>query len=172
MKQIDPNPDDKILRALRATGEYGFCDIPGKRLRDKISDAASQLRARAMPGQPALVVIYNNVDVLRGFTGPSHVMSAMYGLHQVVVNTTRGRGARVLSAESRLGGGRRLTSNHNTILSAVAVLFEESEGPYLNVYHNRFASRPIQPEVLRRPKIFQWCLHDAGAGNFPQWVEL
>jgi hypothetical protein len=173
VKQIDPNRDDRKLRLqLQDTGEYGFCDLPGKRLRDKISDAASQLRACAMPDQPALVVIYNNVDGLRDFTGPLQVMSAMYGLPQVVVTTTRGRGARVLWAESRLGGGRRLTPEHNTTLSAVATLFDGPEGPWLVVYHNRFASRPIPPEVMRRPRISQRCFHDSGAGNFPQWVEL
>jgi hypothetical protein len=173
VKQIDPNPDDKaLLRQLQETGVYEFQDVPGKRLRGKISEASSQLKARVRTGQPALLIIYNNVDVLRGFTDPLQMMSAMYGLHEVVLTRSHSPAARLLSVSHRLGGSRRLTPEHNTTLGAVAVLFEGPEGPYLVVYHNRFASNPILPEVLRRPSIFQRGIREGGPGEFPEWVEV
>jgi len=173
VKQIDPNHEDKmLLRELQQTGAYEFEDILGKRLRGKISEAASQLRARLRPGQPALVIIYNNVDVLRGFTDPHHMMSAMYGLYEVVFTTSRGLAARLLSISRRLGGSRRLTPEHNTTVSAVAVLFDGPEGPYLVVYHNRFAANPIPPELLRHAGILQRSVSDRGPAEFPEWVEL
>ena len=96
----------------------------------------------------------------------------MYGLHEVVFTRSHSPVAQVLSVSRRLGGSRRLTPEHNTTLSAVVVLFEGPEGPYLVVYHNRFASNPILPEVLRRPRIFQWSIREGGPREFPEWVEV
>ena len=57
---------------------------------------------------------------------------------------------------------------HNTTISAVAVLFVGPEGPYPVVYHNRFASNPIPHEVLRYPRILQRSIRDGGPGEFPE----
>jgi hypothetical protein len=85
VKQIDLNPEDKALfRQLYETGTYEFQGLPGKRVRKRIWQAASQLKARVKPDQPALLIIYNNVSVLRGFTDPFQIMSAMYGLPEAV----------------------------------------------------------------------------------------
>lgn len=173
VKQIDPNHEDQAsLRSFAETGEYSFGGVPGNRLRGRISKAGSQLRARVRPNQPTLVVVYNNVDVLRGFTGPHAVMAAMYGLYQVVITTTRGLGARVLSVASRLAGGRSMTPQHNTTISGLAVLFDGPEGPYLVVYHNRFAAVPLRPEILRRPRILQRCIQKGDGSKFPEWSDL
>ena len=174
VKQIDPNPDDKaLLRQLQETEMYEFQDALGKRLRGKISKASSQLKARVRTDQPALLIVYNNVDVIRGFTTPRQMMSAMYGQHEVVLTRSHGGPlAQLLSFSPRLGGNRRLTLEHNTTISAVAVLFEGPEGPYLIVYHNRFAANPIPPEVLRRPRILQRSIREGGPGEFPEWVEV
>ena len=118
---------NQALRTFAETGEYSFSGVPGDRLRGRISKAGSQLRARARPDQPTLVVVYNNVDVLRGYTGPHAVMSAMYGLYQAVITTSRGLGARIVSVAHRLGGGRSMTPLHNTTISGLAVLFDGPE---------------------------------------------
>lgn len=173
VKQIDPNREDEAsLRAFAEPGEYSFGGVPGDRLRGRISKAGSQLRARARSDQPTLVVVYNNVDVLRGYTGPHAVMSAMYGLYQAVITTTSGMGARIVSVVHRLGGRRSMTPEHNTTISGLAVLFDGPEGPYLVVYHNRFAAVPIRPEVLRRPRIHQRSIQEAEENRFPEWCEL
>ena len=117
-----------------------------------------------------MLVIYNNVDVLRGFTDPLQIMSAMYGQYEVVLTRIHGSVSRSRSVSRRLGGGRKLTPEHNTTISAVAVLFEGPEGPYLVVYHNRFALNPIRPEVLRHPRILQRSIREVGPGEFPEWV--
>jgi hypothetical protein len=173
VKQIDPNHEDQaLLRAFAETGEYSFGGVPGDRLRGRISKASSQLRARVRLAQPTLVVVYNNVDVLRGFTGPHAVMSAMYGLYQAVITRTHGLGARVLSVANRLGGSRSMTPQHNTTISGLAVLFHGPEGPYLVVYHNRFAAVPLRPEILRRPRILQRCFQEGDGTTFPEWGDL
>lgn len=173
VKQIDPNAEDKVVfRKFQETGVLEFEGIPGKRLRNKISEAASQLKARVGQNQPTLLVVYNNVDVLQGFTGPDAMMSAMYGLYEVtLIKTSRPR-RQVLGASHRLGGKRKLTPEHNTTLSAVAALFEWPEGPYLVLYHNKFAANPISPEVLRRPRIYQRAICETGNGEFPKWIDL
>lgn len=173
VKQIDPNCDDKTLRRLFTdTGEYSFSGVPGHRLRGRISKAGSQLRARAKPDQSTLVVVYNNVGVLQGFTDERAVMSAMYGRYQVDISTSRGLGAQVLSVARRLGGGRSMTLKHNTTVSGVAVLFEWPKGPCLVVYHNRFAARPLQPHILRNPRILQRCIWEGDGSEFPKWVDI
>jgi hypothetical protein len=173
VKQIDPNPEDEArLRAFADTGEYNFDGVPGDRLRGRISKAGSQLRARARPDQATLVVVYNNVDVLRGYTDPHAVMSAMYGLYRAVITTTRGVGARIVSVVHRLGGGRSTTPEHNTRISGLAVLFDGPEGPYLVVYHNKFAAVAIRPEVLRRPRIHQRCVQEAEEGEGSRVVRV
>lgn len=173
VKQIDANHEDQAsLRSFAETGEYSFSGVLGDRLRGRISKAGSQLRACVRPDQPTLVVVYNNVDVLRSFTGPHAVMAAMYGLFQAVITTSRGLGARVLSVASRLGGGRSMTPQHNTTISGLAVLFDGPEGPYLVVYHNRFAAVPLPPEILRRPRILQRCIKEGGSSKFPEWSDL
>jgi hypothetical protein len=173
VKQIDPNrKDEASLQAFAETGEYSFGGLPGDRLRGRIRKAGSQLRARARPNQPTLVVVYNNVHVLCGHTGPNAVMSAMYGLYQGVITMTHGIGARVVSVVHRLGGSCGMTAQHNTTISALAVLFDGPEGPYLVVYHNRFAAIPLQPEVLRRPRIHQFCVQETEDKGFPSWREL
>lgn len=173
VKQIDPNREDQAsLQTFAETGEYSFSGVPGERLRGRISKAGSQLRARVRPDQPTLVVVYNNVDVLRGFTGPDAVMSAMYGLYQTVITTTRGVGARVLSVNNQLGGGRSMTPQHNTTISGLGVLFEGPTNPHLVVYHNRFAAVPIRPDILRRSRILQRCIQEEDGNNFPEWRDL
>jgi hypothetical protein len=172
VKQIDPNPNDKVfLRQFEEAGVAWFPDDPGERLRGKISEASSQLKARAKPDQPTLLIIYNNVDV-RLFTLPFQIMCAMYGQPKGVITRRHGLAAELLSVSYRLGGKRRLTPEHNTTLSAVAVLFEGPEGPYLVVYHNQFASNKILPEVLKCPRILQRSIREVGPGEFPEWVEV
>lgn len=170
VKQIDPNREDKaLLCSFAETGEYSFGGEPGDRLRRRISKAGSQLRACAQPDQPTMVVAYNNVDTLRGFTGPHAVMAAMYGRFEAVITTL---GALVSAAARRLGGNRSMTREHNTRISALAVLFDGPEGPYLVVYHNRFAAMPLRPETLRRPRIFQRCIEEGDGSTFPEWVDI
>jgi hypothetical protein len=173
VKQIDPNPDNKaFLHRFEEAGVSRFLpDDPGERLRGKISEASSQLKARAKPDQPALLIIYNNVPV-RLYTLPFQIMCAMYGQHKAVITRSHGLAADLLSVSCRLGGSRRLTPEHNTTISALVVLFEGPEGPYLVVYHNQFAANPIPPKVLRRPRIFQWRICEVGPGEFPEWVEV
>lgn len=119
-----------------------------------------------------MVVVYNNVDVLRSFMGPHAVMAAMYGVYKAVITTSRGLGARVLSVARRLGGDRNMTPAHNTRVSRFAVRFDGPEGPYLVVYHNRFAATPLRPEILRHPRIFQRCIREGDGSKFPEWGDL
>jgi hypothetical protein len=171
VKQIDPNPEDKaLLRQLQETGVYEFEGVPGKRQKNLGGGISAQGASDAKPARTADPL--QQVDVLRGFTDPLQMMSAMYGLHEVVFTTSHSPAAQLLSASRRLGGSRRLTPKHNTTVSAVAVLFEGPEGPYLVVYHNRFASNPIPPGVLWRPRILQRSIRDVARGKFPEWVEL
>lgn len=114
IKQINLNPEDRALsRQLHETGTYAFEDLPGKRVRGKIPEAASQLKARAKPNQPTLLIIYNNVDTLRGFTDPFQVMSAMYGVPEAVLVrncTPIAYSGRYFTGSGEVGGSRLSTT--------------------------------------------------------------
>ena len=87
VKQVDPNPEEKEARqrfeGAKATIEWQ--SELGARLRKKISEANSQLKSQVKSCQPAILVIYNNVNVLYGFTDPHNVMAAMYGQYEFVI---------------------------------------------------------------------------------------
>jgi hypothetical protein len=139
---------------------------------EQIKDAAPQLKARVKPGQPAMLAIYNNANVVRGFTGPHEIMPAMYGRLEYVSTRSHGQVARLKSVTYRLGGNRGLTPEHNTTISAIGALFEGPGGPYLVAYHNRLASNPIPREVLRRPRILQYSVRNGGPRVLSEWVAV
>jgi hypothetical protein len=173
VKQIDPNALDKIQRRQLEDEGVGFSfrGEPGKRLRDKISAAGAQLRAKIRPVQPGIVVFYNNVCVLR-FTDPVNVMAAMYGQLEFVLALPRG-GGRAECVGRRLGAKQKLTPQHNTTISAVCILFEGPKGPHLVAYHNRYAANPIDPTVLRNSRVIQFVIDDPQPGEeFPTWRQL
>jgi len=172
IKQIDPNDEDKTLR--RQLDELGFAGFDhgevGGRVRSKISKAANQLRNRLRPGQAAIVVIFNNVSVIRGFTDPINMMAAMHGDYEFVLSYFQG--GEVAITDRRLGGKRKLTPKHNTTVSAICVIFEGPSGPYLVVYHNPFAANRLDPSILRQPGNVQFRLDTKEPGEFPKWVEI
>jgi hypothetical protein len=70
--------------------------------------------------------------------------------------------------DRKSGPGRKVGSQFNTTISAVAVL--DSEG--LTLYHNMFAALPLAVEVFTGIAVRQCTLGERQPGEFDTWQEI
>ncbi len=143
-------------------------NIPGSRLRGKVSEAARQLRTRCKLDQPGLVVVYNNVCFHRVFTSEHNVLAALYG--QLAICLTIPRTGPIIS-EPHLRGNRSFVPDQNTVVSALGILSQQ-QPTELAVYHNNFARAPIDPDLFRIVRVQQYRHYPAKPGVRPGWVEI
>lgn len=171
VKQINPNKKElKAEQARTTSGELPTFEdnIPGSRLRGKISQAARQLRARCKHEQPGLVVVYNNVSFHRVFTSEHNILAALYG--QLAISLTIPRTGQIIS-EPRLTGNRSFVPNQNTVVSALAILSQQ-QPTELAIYHNNFAKVPIDPDLFRIARVQQYRHYPTEPGARPGWAEI
>src|SRR5688572_28213326 len=64
VKQIEPNAEDRDILAQAAHGEAASYWVDMSRARQSIRDAIKQLRAYVNGGRPAVVVLYEVVELL------------------------------------------------------------------------------------------------------------
>ncbi len=63
-----------------------------------------------------------------------------------------------------------MTPNANTTISAIGVLRADIDGmPLLDVYHNRHARNPIEPEWLRQPSVHHFRLPNGATSRLAGW---
>jgi len=175
LKQLDPNEEEKAELARFDQGKSGgYSAVPGNRLRREISKAGTQLATIARNQHPSMVVFYNNV-FLRFHTDPYNVRVAMYGVEQVVVAVSSDPRIRTRYAGTKFGPKRKMTSQHNTTISAVGVLILNPPGdlqsPQLIVYHNIYARHPLSSEVLRPYGVPQFTLPEGSPNSSREWIE-
>jgi hypothetical protein len=173
VKQIDPNRAEvKAKQAHTASGELlalAFEDnIPGSRLRGKISKAAKQLHTRCEHEQPGLVVVYNNVRFRPVLTSEHNILAALYG--RLAISLTIPRTGPIIS-EPRLTGNRSFVHNQNTVVSALGILSQQ-QPTELAIYHNNFARVPIDPDLFRIARVQQYRHYPAEPGARPGWAEI
>lgn len=84
VKQIDLSPDDRVhVRNLKEEGDTGIIvSEPGARVRKKIKNAIPQLKAKAAGKHPAMLVLYDNVQLLDDIA-EYDIRTGMYGLEHV-----------------------------------------------------------------------------------------
>lgn len=144
------------------------CTIPGEHIRRKINRAGPQLRARAAEGYPSILVLYNNIYRIVGlFSEPYDFLVAMYGLQSIVMEVPRD-GLPYMKGQ-RFGPRRKMTDSANTSFSALARLGEDQdERLFLDVFHNAYASAPLDPAVLRGRSIRHFTIPRGGL-EFVEW---
>ena len=175
VKQFDPNPEDRrLFRALSEQGTTGtITSVPGHRVRGKISDAMPQLKARSKGKLPALLVLYNNVKLIEQRVDPIDIKTAMYGLEVVEVSVPKDPADRRIFAQHKFGGGRKVSDQYNTSLSAVGTLFETAQSIRLDIFHNDFAANSVDPAWLRSSSIRHFRLGtEMARGGLREWVEV
>ena len=175
VKQFDPNDEDLILiENLRTKGSAGIHgDTPGKRARQKITDAMKQLHVLAKDKQPAILILYDNINIGIRHTDSYNIKTAMYGLECVDVGFPTDIKIAPLIIDRRRGGKRKVTEQHNTTLSAVVTLHESINSEISAIcYHNIYAALPLNPEWMRFNNVVHYTLEEKQRLNFQEWVKI
>jgi hypothetical protein len=171
VKDIQESPTERQQREqLERVGwsTFGSGKV-GDRARDIIGTAAKQLKRMAKGKCPAMIVIYNPSFLLRHHTEPHAVKAAMYGFDTLVLGLApihMREKPRLIDRKS--GPGKKMGSQFNTTISAVAVL--DSDG--LTIYHNVFAVLPLPMELFTGIAVRQFTLREKQPGEFDMWREI
>ena len=169
LKEITPNDSEREqLRQFTEAGWSTFGGTVGERVRNLIKKAGKQLRTKAKGCCPAIIVIYNPDCLLRRHTEPHEVKAAMYGFDTIVLGLSADITEQPKLIDRKSGRGRMLTDQHNTTVSAVAVL----DGSGLTIYHNLFAAIPLTPAAFKGIAVGQFTLGSKRPCEFAEWVEL
>jgi len=174
VKQFDPNDEEAAAICRKEDGGVGgICTKPGDRIRKAIHSAAPQLRALSKGERPAMLVVYNNVLSRRLHTDPYDVATAMQGLDVVPVLVPKDPSISPEFQETRSGPGKKMTPDANTTISAVGVLLRNPEdAPHLEIFHNRHARNPLEPEWLRDQRVRHFRLPDSAESSLDGWEEV
>lgn len=161
---------DRILR------ERGYGNVlsttPGDRVRKKIAESSKQIKAPTKGKYPSLLVLYDR-GFVAGHLDPYCIRVAMYGLEQIHIAVPQDHAISPYTTGKSYGPKRKMSEKHNTSISAIGVLF--ARGPdeiLLHVYHNKFASVPLDSRLLLRRGITQFKLEDAVPGSMAEWEEV
>lgn len=171
VKQLDPTPSDLEREKLISAGVVqAYGDEPGRRVRLQIDSAKTQLKRQTGGAVPGILVLFNNIPTRDVLTDPMFVMIAMYGQIGVPVEAPVDPAVRPTFGPLRHLGKRRMTPVHNTSVSAVCVLQGVENGEIrLTFYHNCFATRPFDPEWLRRPTVLHYSARQDESSAFSFW---
>jgi hypothetical protein len=177
VKQLDPNTDREHPEFPHGfvPGPGGVIEHdakPGARIRSAISKAAPQQKALSRGNVPTMVVVFNNTDV-SFHTSAYSVATAMEGFDVVDVRVPTDMNESPTFGEPRSGPRRMKTTEHNTTVSAVAVLsLDENDVPHLAVFHNRHARNPIEADWLRSPAVSHHRRRDSDRSSLDGWEAL
>jgi hypothetical protein len=143
VKEIDPTAeDDRLYQQIASNQVEGRWVDAGARLRKPIRDASDQLRKFSVRGFPTAVCLVDNT--VGFYVEPFQVIQAMCGKAtvRIAVSNDPEYEARFLGMHH--GKKATMTGQHNTSISAVAVLRQPlGSAPFIDLYHNRFARVPI-----------------------------
>jgi hypothetical protein len=174
VKTLEPNSEERSINARRARGEYvAGGGKPGERLRREIRSANSQLRALAKDkGLPTLLVVFNKTGCSL-HTRPYSVMTAMQGIDCVEVSVPANRVERPEFGQTRSGPERAMRHNANTSTSGIAIVDDTLPDGCLDVYHNTFATVPLNPDLMRLSGLRQFRLPPAIENSIgAPWLEV
>jgi hypothetical protein len=178
VKEIVRNEVERKSDQLLAERGYGevLGNTPGDRLRKKISDCSSQIKARGRGLSSSILVVADikfGCGQVTGHLDPYNVRVAMYGLEQVHIAVPRDYSQAPYATGMSFGPKRKMTQEHNTSISAIGVLSTpKPDDIRLDVYHNRFAAVPLNPSLLAQFKIPQFELSGEIEGTTADWVEI
>ncbi len=175
VKQIDANEDDKRAEAeLQSVGHADIAINASDRIRNKIKVGGPQLKRRAKAGHPSLLVLYDNVHPSGNFyTAPDTIKTAMFGCEQVVLSVPQNGSAPVAVRDRKFGPKRKMTPQHNTSISAVAVMIAEGGEPReLRIYHNPYGAIPLPPHWLPAEMVKHFKLAGKQPLHFQHWTMI
>jgi len=178
VKEVDMNEvEAATLRELEKIDREAAVLMPytaGGKVRNQIDKAKQQIAYRAKGKYPSLLILYNTLpehlwDALSAYD----VRAGMYGLTQIVYGLPDNNAEPPYVKSKGFGPKWRMSREHNTSVSAIAVLRKTQEGEHeLYIYHNRYAHLPIDPELFRLDGVRQFTLQVQEGEDFPDWQEV
>ncbi|MFQ5965042.1 MAG: hypothetical protein ACE5KZ_12260 [Candidatus Scalinduaceae bacterium] len=167
IKEIVENEDDK--RNKKLLKERGYSDVisktPGQYVRAKIISAKNQLKEFKELKIPMLVALYDNSMNRITKLDPYELLVGMYGLESVILALPQDKHQAPYSVGMKYGTKSQTNRQHNTSISALAVIIEKDNNLMLDIlYHNQFASVPLTNYDISGENISHYRL---ACGNEP-----
>lgn len=166
IKEIVENEDDK--RNKKFLKEHGYSDVisktPGQYVRAKIISAKNQLKKFKELKIPMLVVLYDNSMNRTTKLDQYELLVGMYGLESVILAFPQDKHRSPYSVGMKYGTKSQTNKQHNTSISALAVIVEKDNNLVLDIYHNKFASVPLSNYDISGEYISHYRL---ACGNEP-----
>jgi len=176
IKQLEPNEEDKVhINELESNGVTSVREVKtANRVRKKIDSAMPQLRTRPNDRTPAICVLYSTISLDRSFIDPFHVLTAMYGEEVVDIGLPVDPIKSPYVRGIRFGGKRKVSSRHNTTLSAVLTLHINpgEENITSSFYHNAFCTAPLRPRCLRGRHTRHYWVKIDDRNTFREWEKF
>jgi hypothetical protein len=169
VKEIKPNITEKEkIKEFQSRKTAAIRNQLGKRVRDKITDAAGKFKDASQSNCPSILVLQNNVELYK-HTEPLDILAGMYGQLYFPVSGTTGSALNI--GDMRSGPKKKMTPDTNTSISAVGVLKQSNSGdPDLAIYHNFYARVRLDPPLFFALNITQYQVTDLN--NPTGWTEI
>jgi hypothetical protein len=165
LKELNPNPED--LRVLAELREGRAASLyPQNRLRGRLKDVSTQLKAACSAGHPTILVVYDNTP-FKLYTADGDVIQAMFGRKSITVSVPRDPSLPPPVSAPYLAGNQGVGPTWNTTVSAIAILEggpQEARG--MRLYHNPYAAVRLAPELFEGLPVSQRLLPDATEVSF------
>jgi hypothetical protein len=163
LKAVTPNEEESLQleRLYTGKGASSFNVEPGAKVRALIAKANPQLKAVVDEQLPGVLAILNPEPALSHHIEAYAVLTAMRGLDVVPVLVPKNPADPPIFQDVRSGPKKRMTRSANTTISAILVPYLTNDrGWAAEVYHNRFAARPLDPRALLWPTIRHWRIRE------------
>lgn len=157
VKQLEQNQENCKLRREMEEQQHalGWEDVtvwkeekPGRRVRKKIAEAASQIRPFANRRIAGILVLFDG-PLPQPYLSAHKVMKAMYGRDKLELMRVHGSPPSWRATGWRSAGGEGMTPTGNTSVSAIAVLgIGGDRNPCITLYHNEYAAVPLDTSCV------------------------
>ena len=178
VKEFSRNKEEQESDRLLVERGYGkaLSNTPGDRVRKKITDSSAQIKARTQGVNPSILVLCDikyGCGQIAGHTDPYNIRVGMYGLEQIHISVPQDPKISPYATGMSYGPKRKMTVDQNTTISAIAVLSTPAKHDIrLDVYHNIYAAKPLDPALIAKYGIRQFHLAEKEPGAIAQWQEI
>lgn len=168
IKEFARNKEECESDRLLEERGYGsvMSNTPGDRVRKKISDSSSQIKARTQGKHPSILILCDikyGCGQVSGHTDPYNIRVGMYGLEQIHISVPQDLNISPYATGMSYGPKRKMTETQNTTISAIGVLSTPAHDDiHLDVYHNIYAAHPLYPTLMATYGIRQFSLVEQG----------
>lgn len=171
VKQLEPNASDLAFEEqLRSGLATRMVDMGRAKL--AIYDAMKQLKPHAKGRFPAVVVLYDTMGHTN-YLDPYSLSFSLYGPEKVHFAVPKDPREEISSLGMTRSGDAVATRQHNTTLSALAVLDGTAQGvnPDLRIFHNCNAAIPLPLNAFAEYGFRQFEFAAPKPDAMPTWIE-